>query len=157
MLIKYIQGLKDEWEEYLDTCLFAYNTSQHQSTTFTPFQLLFGCQACLPVDITSQKATPEKVLENWMQSGKMTTVDIENLSTRRQELVKVAKTKIKLVQEKQKHYYDIKHSKLSVYYVGATQRFQTQETQRWQARLEMNRFFYNQKEYGKRNLSTFNN
>ena len=119
MLTKYIQGSKDEWDEYLDTCLFAYNTSQHESTTFTPFELMFGRQACLPVDITSRKATPEEVLENWMQSGKMTTVDIENLFTRRQELVKVAKTKIKVAQEKQKHYYDIKHSKPCVYDVGA--------------------------------------
>ena len=36
MLTKYVQDKKNTWDEYIDTCVFAYNTSKHESTTFTP-------------------------------------------------------------------------------------------------------------------------
>ena len=40
MLTKSVQN-KNSWDEYIDTCVFVYNTSQHESTTFTPFELMF--------------------------------------------------------------------------------------------------------------------
>ena len=42
MLKKYVQDKKKSWDEYIDTCVLAYNTSRHESTTFTPFELMFG-------------------------------------------------------------------------------------------------------------------
>ena len=32
---------KHSWEEFLDACVFAYNTAQHESTCYTPFDLMF--------------------------------------------------------------------------------------------------------------------
>ena len=40
MVAKYVQ-CKKNWDEHLDTCVFAYNTSCHESTTFTTFILMF--------------------------------------------------------------------------------------------------------------------
>ena len=51
MLRKYIQAKKEKWEDYLDTCLFAYNTSTHDSTKYTPFEIMFSCKAILPLDL----------------------------------------------------------------------------------------------------------
>ena len=45
MLRKYIQEKKEKWDDYLDTCSFAYNTSKHESTKFTPFEIMFGRKA----------------------------------------------------------------------------------------------------------------
>ena len=42
MLVKFCQERKDMWDEHLDTCTFGYNTSRHDSTKFTPFELMFG-------------------------------------------------------------------------------------------------------------------
>ena len=42
MLVKFIDKKKDTWEDYLDTCVFAYNTARHESSKFTPFELMFG-------------------------------------------------------------------------------------------------------------------
>ena len=43
MLRKYIQEM--------GTCSFAYNTSKHESTKFTPFEIMFGRKAILPLDL----------------------------------------------------------------------------------------------------------
>ena len=37
--------------KFLDACVYAYNIAVHESTYFTPFELMFGRKAVLPVDI----------------------------------------------------------------------------------------------------------
>ena len=51
ILVKYCHSQPKHWNHHLDSCVFAYNTSRHNSTKFTPFQLMFGCRAVLPIDI----------------------------------------------------------------------------------------------------------
>ena len=64
MLVKYCYKKKEEWATYLDNCVFAYNTSRHESSGFTPFQLMFNRQATLPIDINVRKASSEEVAVN---------------------------------------------------------------------------------------------
>ena len=45
MLIKLIQDKKEEWDNYIDCSIYAYNTAVHESSLFTPFQLMFGRKA----------------------------------------------------------------------------------------------------------------
>ena len=51
------------WSHYLDTCAFAYNTSQHDSTKFTPFMLMFGRRATLPIDVELEHQDSEDLLK----------------------------------------------------------------------------------------------
>ena len=60
MLAKFVQSKKSSWSSVLDTFVFAYNTSQHESTCFTPFEMMFGRLATIPIDINLQKASPEE-------------------------------------------------------------------------------------------------
>lgn len=41
---------KRKWPQYLPQVLFAYNTTEHASTGYTPHELMFGQKAKLPVD-----------------------------------------------------------------------------------------------------------
>ena len=56
MLVKYIESNKTSWDEYLETCIFEYNTAVHESTKFSPFELMFGRKPVVPVDITDNAA-----------------------------------------------------------------------------------------------------
>ncbi|CAF0849562.1 unnamed protein product [Didymodactylos carnosus] len=49
----------NNWDLYLSSVVFAYNTGQHFSTGYSPFQLLFGCDAKLPPD-----APPKQLIFN---------------------------------------------------------------------------------------------
>ena len=102
MLTKYVQDKKESWDEYIDTCVFAYNTSQHESTTFTPFELMFGHLAYLPVDADGERATTEELYEKWQQAQGGDD-GVEVLVAKRQQNMETAKMRIKEAQEKQKN------------------------------------------------------
>ena len=38
----------DDWDQLLPFAMFAYNTSIHEATKFTPFEIVFGKTACTP-------------------------------------------------------------------------------------------------------------
>lgn len=44
------QEKKRKWPHYLPQVLYAYNTTEHQSTGYSPYELMFGQKAHLPVD-----------------------------------------------------------------------------------------------------------
>ena len=49
-------------------CVFAYNTSQHESTRFTPFEIMVGHTATLQIDIDVRNKSPEEVLQDFQAS-----------------------------------------------------------------------------------------
>ena len=52
MLSKAVMGHKEMWDEFIDS---AYNTSTHESTTYSPFEVMFGRKARLPVEAAYSK------------------------------------------------------------------------------------------------------
>lgn len=48
----YINDKQSDWDDWLDFCMFSYNTTVHTSTKFTPYELVFGNKAQLPTSIT---------------------------------------------------------------------------------------------------------
>ena len=92
MLVKFITDKKDDvWDVFLDTCVYAYNTSVHESTSFSPFEVMFGRRDFMPVDIEIDKETP--IINNEATSG----ADMERLSEQR-------------LKKMQKDVYNRKHS-----------------------------------------------
>lgn len=51
MLSIYVKKLKKDWDDVLTYVIFAYNTSVHETTKFTPYFLMFGREPRFPLEI----------------------------------------------------------------------------------------------------------
>ena len=60
-IVKYLNPEQDDWDEHIDAILFSYRTSIHASTNFTPFYLMCGREAVLPVELQMTDQTVEKL------------------------------------------------------------------------------------------------
>ena len=68
MLATVVGDHPSDWEMYIRKLCFAYNTSTHSSTGFTPFYLMFGRQASIPVDLMFPfNLGPEKELRTYVE------------------------------------------------------------------------------------------
>ena len=115
MLTKYVHTQKKKWSSFLDTCVFAYNTSRHEASQFTPFVLMFSRRATLPIDLDIKKLTPELEV---LCYANMDEPDLLQLAKERVERLEEAKTNILAAQKKQKEYYDRKHAKPHLFEKG---------------------------------------
>lgn len=59
--MKFVAEKKETWE---DSCIYAYNTSRHESSLFTPFELMFGRKAVLPIDLYSGSNGADEIVED---------------------------------------------------------------------------------------------
>ena len=51
MISKFVNEQLTDWDELLPYLVMAYNTTVHNSTGCTPFSMIYGREACLPVDL----------------------------------------------------------------------------------------------------------
>ena len=56
-LSKYINDDQNDWDLFLDPILFAYRTSIQSSSKFTPFFLMYGRRARLPVEVSGEQSS----------------------------------------------------------------------------------------------------
>lgn len=50
-LSKYTNQNQTDWDIHLPSCTFALNTAVHASTQYSPYQIVFGRQPTLPIDV----------------------------------------------------------------------------------------------------------
>ena len=109
MLAKYSVIHCPQWEKYLNCYLFAYRVRPYSSTGTSPFQLLYGREACLPTEtmLTLPSVAQQVELEDYasqLRAGLATAWD-------------VASSRITQAQRAYKTQYD-KRSSLVQYKVG---------------------------------------
>jgi hypothetical protein len=83
-----------QWDEHLDYVVAAYNRTPHASTGETPFFLLKGRDALEPTDLRPP------------MRNRFLTDQNNVFSQQWREAVELAKSKLIVAQERQKHYYD---------------------------------------------------
>ena len=66
MLMKFIHEKKELWEDFLDTSVYAYNTSVHESSKYSPYELMFGRKAILPIDLEMSDKGASELLTEYM-------------------------------------------------------------------------------------------
>ena len=59
-LMKVVNEKDDDWDDHLDPVLFGYRVNVQSSTKTTPFELLYGVKARLPIDIEQDKTWTPK-------------------------------------------------------------------------------------------------
>ena len=72
-LVKYVNEMQDNWDQYLDQVAFATRTCQQRATKETPFYLVYGRQARLPVELdipcSITKETSEEEVQEILDEG----------------------------------------------------------------------------------------
>ena len=69
-LSKLAEEHKDSWDKYLALTLFAYRMTLQSSTNVTPFYLVYGREARLPIDLVyalDETSSPETVYKRIVQ------------------------------------------------------------------------------------------
>jgi len=51
MLTHYLDEYLNDWDDHLQPLIFAYNTAEHRMTSYSPFELLYGRQPKIPIDL----------------------------------------------------------------------------------------------------------
>src|SRR6185369_13036756 len=114
-LAKCLQTSQSTWDQLIPSVLFVYRTLKQESTKYTPFYLVYGREAQLPIDIEVQEKenplplTYEEALEKRISSLIGTFTDALIISSRNvkhtQELQK--KRQNKLAEAREYHENDI--------------------------------------------------
>ena len=55
-LVKYISTDQNDWDEKLEYALYSYRTSVHATTKYTPFSLMYGREAVLPLQLRNAES-----------------------------------------------------------------------------------------------------
>ena len=116
MIVKNIANEKESWESCIDSCIYAYNTAIHESSLYTPFELMFGRKAVLPIDIEMESREQKSLISQFDQDSDSQAT--EAITAKRMEDFKTAKENISKAQLKQKKYYDKRHAKPEAFTFG---------------------------------------
>ena len=110
-LAKYVSDYGDTWDTFVDAALFAYRTTQNATTKYTPFKLLYGHEAKIPLDLqdTNQDNLEKPYNEQLQRHIDFITEDFQQIRIQAQQNIKKA-------QQKQKQYHDkgIKPEKFNI-------------------------------------------
>lgn len=100
MLSFYVSTNQKDWDLYVQLTCFSYNTSRQETTRHTPFYLMYGREARLPIDTT---LLPETT----------TVPDVEQLLNRVKQCREDVQRIIHREQQKQKQRYDRRYRQVS--------------------------------------------
>ena len=109
-LLKFVEEEQTDWDLFIDTILFSYRVSPQDSTKVSPFSLVYGRQARLPVELQD---LPFEGEEDPLIEPSQVEPDF-SLDERTERMIRIRKEALENIakaQSRQKKYYDAKHCK----------------------------------------------
>ena len=103
---KLVNDQCDDWDRYIPGVLFAYHSSIHASTKCTPFEVMYGRTAKLPVDVKSAGDNYEATSPI---PGAANPDILYTLHTLRRDICTTVSSNITKAQARQKEQYDRDH------------------------------------------------
>ena len=104
MIRTYVNKKQSDWDELLPYLSFAYNSSVHSTTGVTPYFLLYGREATLPVDVAM----------DWIPDAQLNRGIHEKMMLAR----KLAQENLIASQQDQKNRYDKRHGEANKFNIG---------------------------------------
>jgi len=105
------QDQKKNWKKYLPNLVYAYNATKHESTGYSPFELMFGRKPKLPIDSVFHLDSDIK--------ESITSDYVQELQQRLETSHDIANKALKKARQKQKQQFD-KKAKATLIEVGDT-------------------------------------
>ena len=106
-IAKQVDSEQRDWDDLIDGILFAYRTSVHDSTKQTPFFIMYGRKARLPVEMEDTTS----MSDGGMEKEQLSMEDkVEQMQGIRTQIHQDAAKHIKLAQSRQKKNYDARHT-----------------------------------------------
>ncbi|XP_053372981.1 uncharacterized protein LOC123532109 [Mercenaria mercenaria] len=93
---------KSNWKKYINSLVYAYNCTPHETTRVSPYELMFGRKPRLPIDSMFEKAKEDTSINKTAQEY------IEDLKERMNKTRQIVEKHMDKAKEKQKKYYDMK-------------------------------------------------
>jgi hypothetical protein len=100
MLSKYISAHQTDWDKYIDGIVLAYNSTPHETTTISPYRMMFGTEPSLPLDFMTTELTEEEPVR------KNNSEYVRNLESELYFVHNLAREVTGKLSQRQKHYYD---------------------------------------------------
>lgn len=98
MLTKYVSTNQRDWDEHLPLLLLAYRSSVHESTKQTPYMMMFGRHALLPIDLLCSPPSSERKLSSHEY--------VLDLQERLRKIHNLARSEMTKASDRQKRTYD---------------------------------------------------
>jgi hypothetical protein len=98
-IAKLVQDNNKEWDQLLDAVLLAYQTKKHKTTGKTPFYLVYGREATLPIDLKIPYQVNQVIKDSMQERIYQLIIELE-------EEKNAVSQRIEKEQVKQKQNYD---------------------------------------------------
>ncbi|CAC5409374.1 unnamed protein product [Mytilus coruscus] len=108
MLSAFVSKNQKDWDDYIALLMMAYRSSEHQTTEISPYEMVFGRQITLPVDMAMGVPSSNYELPTYK------TDYAYKLSGRINKIHEFARDRIKMSSDNMKRTYD-RSSQLKIY------------------------------------------
>jgi transposase InsO family protein len=117
MIAKFTTDHEKDWDRYLPLLLHAYRTTRQSSTGYSPFRLLYGREATLPLDVAIGPPPPVAMTPEMTRRQEEYDEYVEDLRLRLADVRERAKVMIDAAQKRQSVRYN-RRRKEATYQAG---------------------------------------